>query len=459
MRTLTQMRVRTPTPSKGKWVASLSADCLTLIVGLAVCASVKLIGTIPGAEVALVPLVPILLVLRFKKIKQGKLKYLFLLMGLWLAGQIATDIYRGTGFVDWAKSDSAIVFMAMDLAGLAALVSGNERRKAIFIFSFALGSVLATRISPNYFFEGSPWKFGYGPGVTSLVVLASCFFFARRQYAATGMLLLGIAGVNLYYNFRSPVLFLLTTIGLVIPVIPERIGRMRILPPPGTGRRLVVLILIVLSTGAVAKLVITGLTASGALGEEAQLKTETQANSTLGLLLGGRPEILVSSAAVFDSPILGHGSYPRDLKYTEMYHDLLIESGVQTEETDYQSASDLGMIPAHSHLMGAWVFAGVLGALFWGYVLYLVIRGTVLATIFRPALLPSYCFLCTSFIWDILFSPFGYSARISEAFLLVVVCDLLTSAPAPVRAGSKVRRRSLFGRPVRRTAFSTHLQR
>lgn len=450
MSTLTQTRVRTVSRSKGAWAVSLGADLLTLIVGIAVCTSAKLVGTIPGAEIVLIPVAPVLLIVRFKKITQGRLKYLFLCLGLWLLGQIATDIYRGTDFLDWARGDSAIVFMAMDLACLAALVSGSERRKTIFIVGIDLGSILATRISPNYFFEGSPWKFGYGPGITSLVILVSCWFFARRQHAITGMLLLGIAGVNLLFNFRSPVLSLLITIGLVIPVIPEQIGRMRILPPPGTGMRLVVLILVVLTTGGIAKMMITGLSASGVLGEDAREKNEIQQNSALGLLLGGRPEILVSSVAVFDSPILGHGSYAKDLKYLEMYRDLLIEAGdVQDENallSNQDKEAELGAIPAHSHLMGAWVFAGVLGAVFWGYVLFLVIRGIIRGTVLRPALLPIFCYLSISFMWDILFSPFGYSERIAEAFVLVMVCDLLNSVPAANwRFVFRKRQRAFFG--------------
>ncbi len=453
MPTITKTRKRIFTRSRGAWTASLGADALTMMVGLAVCASVQLIGTIPGSEIVLIPVLPILLIVRFRKIAQGKLKYLFVLLGLWLVGQIVTDFYRGTAFVDWARCDSAIVFMALDLAGLAALVSGSERRKGIFLFSFALGSLLETRISPSYFFADYPWKFGYGYPVTSLVVLVSCWFFARRQYTVVALLLLGIAGVNLFFDYRSPVLFLLVTIGMIIPVIPERIGRLRILPRQGTALRLAVLGLIVLTTGGIAKLVLTGLAASGALGEDARQKNEIQENSTVGLLLGGRPEIFVSSVAVFDSPILGHGSYAQDLKYVEMYRDLLIETGIQVNEYDERNVAQMG-IPSHSHLMQAWVFAGVLGGVFWAYVFGLVMRGIVRATIVRPALLPIYCYLGISMVWNVLFSPFGYSERISEAFLLVVICDLVNSAPAPATGSvSGVRRGRFFARPVRNGAW------
>jgi hypothetical protein len=453
MPTITKTRKRIFTRSRGAWTASLGADALTVMVGLAVCASVKVIGTIPGSEVVLIPVLPILFIVRFRKIMQGKLKYLFALLGLWLVGQIVTDIYRGTAFVNWARSDSAIVFMALDLAGLTALVGGSERRKGIFIFSFALGTLLATRISPSYFFADYPWKFGYAQGVNLLVIFVSCWFFARRQYTVVAFLFLGMAGVNLFFDYRSPVLFLLVTLGMILPVIPERIGRLRLFPPQKTGRRLVVLILIVFTTGNMAKLVLTGLAASGALGEDARQKTERQENSALGLLLGGRPQILVSAVAVWDSPILGHGSYAEDLKYVEMFRDLIVEIGMHEDQYDERNAEAMG-IPTHSHLMQAWVFAGVLGAVFWVYAFVWVIQGFMRAIVLRPALLPCYGFLCVSFVWDVMFSPFGYSERISEAFLLVVICDLVNSAPfAATGSVSGVRRGRFSARSVRNGAW------
>jgi O-antigen ligase len=216
-------------------------------------------------------------------------------------------------------------------------------------------------------------------------------------------------------------------------MIPEHIGHVRVLPPRGSGKRIAVLVVMVLAMGGIAHLLVTGLAASGALGEDVRQKNETQTNSTLGLLLGGRPEILVSSRAVFDSPILGHGSYATDIKYQEMYYDLRLEAGeYPTDPLHGHTEEALGSIPAHSHLMSAWVYAGVFGGIFWGYVFILILRGITRATVLQPVLLPSYSYLFISFVWDVLFSPFGYSERIAEAFLLVAICDLLHAVPGTV---------------------------
>ena len=54
---------------------------------------------------------------------------------------------------------------------------------------------------------------------------------------------------------------------------------------------------------------------SGYLGEDAQKKYEMEASGKYGVLLGGRTELLASLPAVYDSPILGHGSWAKNRIY------------------------------------------------------------------------------------------------------------------------------------------------
>ena len=46
-----------------------------------------------------------------------------------------------------------------------------------------------------------------------------------------------------------------------------------------------------------------------------------------GLLLGGRSEFLVSSLAVLESPVIGHGSWAKDCRYASLYVELKREAG------------------------------------------------------------------------------------------------------------------------------------
>jgi O-antigen ligase len=261
-------------------------------------------------------------------------------------------------------------------------------------------------------------------------------------------------GVNLIFNYRSPVLFLLVTMVLVLPIIPEQVGLLRILPRAGSVLRVLVLAGIALGAGLASEGLIHLVTSLGLVGEDAQAKNQSQFQSSQGFLLGGRPEILVSSRAVLESPILGHGSGAKDMKYVEMLSDIQAEEGMKVDLQD-EEESFQGLIPAHSHLMGAWVQAGIVGALFWAYIFRLTAKALVRVAVLRPALSPVYAFMLVGFLWDILFSPFGSFERFLDALLIVIILDLLESAPRVVRVLGWFRRSAWRRHPGRRNALTS----
>jgi hypothetical protein len=422
MTTRTMMRPAPPTRRLNP--ISTGADILAFSIGLTGSFMVKLVGELPVSEALILLILPVLLIMHGRRLLRPGLKIIFILLALWLFSQVLTDIYRGTSAFDWVRSDANICFFAIDLVCVAVLLGRNERRKVIFIAAYAIGSLLAARYQPSQEAVQYPWKFGYAGGIISLVILASCYFYSRRRYTIALILLAGIMGVNLLKNYRGPVLDLLIVIALVMPLIPERIGRLRLLPRKGTGLRVVVLATMALGAGMAAAGLVYWVTAAGLVGEEAQIKNQAEAQSGGGLLLGGRPEILVSSQAVWDSPILGHGSYARDFKYIEMLNDIEARWGQQLDLRDVEQQGQ-GLIPAHSHLMGAWVQAGILGAVFWAYVLWLSLKGIVRVSLLLPPLAPLYAMMLVSFVWGIWFSPFASTERTQAALVIIFTLDLL----------------------------------
>ena len=154
---------------------------------------------------------------------------------------------------------------------------------------------------------------------------------------------------------------------------------------------------------------------------------------------------------MLDSPILGHGSYAKDLKYTEMLSDIQVENGIQTDLEDQEDSK--GMIPAHSHLMSTWVQAGILGAIFWLYILWIVLKGIIRVATLRPPNAPLYAWMLVGFSWDILFSPFGNTARMQEALMLVIILDLQDTWQAVVKVAQQMIRSGIIRRPSTRIAF------
>ncbi len=423
------------------------ADLVALAIGLTASATVHFVGDLPISEVILVALLPVILAVHGRRVFRPEYKTLFVLLGLWLFGQWVSDIYRHTATLNWVRGDAAIFFLGLDLLGLVALLTMNDRRKTLFLAGTAIGSIWVTFLRPSEFAQDQPWKFGYATGVITLVLLISSFFYARRRYIAAGLLILGIAGVNLLENYRGPVGQLLIVIALEFPLVPEQFGRLRILPRSAGAARVAVLLVLSLGAAWVAGRLVNFDTSAGLVSEEAREKNEAEQKAG-SLLLGGRPEIQVSLQAVKDSPILGYGSWPQDPKYVEMLFDIELEQGVF--DSSDMSEFETYYIPTHSHLMGAWVWAGILGAAFWFYILWLTARATIRLAILRPPLAPIYTFTVVGMFWQIMFSPFGLNARIYDAVAIVLMVDLLGPEPARIKSMlAGVRRRIMVNRPRR----------
>ena len=222
-------------------------------------------------------------------------------------------------------------------------------------------------------------------------------------------------------------------------------------------RTLVLFVLVVL-VGVGTTQTYSYLAKRGALGDMAQEKYREQSRGKFGLLIGGRPETLVSGRAVLDSPLLGHGSWAEDHKYSEMLADIEEEAGYVDEENRGAVTGDNYLIPIHSFLMQAWVWAGLLGAVFWFYILYLNGKATLQLATEHPPLSPYLAYVFVLEFWNVPFSPFGSTERMDQAILLVIICTLIEStsplaaklsehSPTPSWRGLQARSRAFDDRP------------
>ncbi len=411
---------------QNEWAKSLIGDIAALLIGLGSCYSVTLIGTFHISEIILIPcLAPLLIINRDRlRLRKRRLGVVILLLIAWLFGQIVTDIYHSTPWKDWVRGQANILFFLLDLIALSILLKGNARRQLIFLVGLGIGVGLAAKLQPGLFQgEENALKFAYCWSLLYLITAVSCFFYKRGQYGIVALLMLSDIAFNALFNFRTITLTMFVSICLVLPLIPESIGRVRILPPSGTRARVFVTAAITLMAGVVIGKTMTTLAATGLLGYEAQHKNEVQNTAGWGILIGGRPEIIVSSRAVIDSPILGHGSWAKDPKYHRMLTDIENEYGLKVPlggEARYG-----GLIPAHSHLMSAWVDAGILGGIFWIYILISTVKGLLKASMSQLPLKPAYIALLVLLLWDIMFSPFGDLRRVTVSYLIVFICDIL----------------------------------
>jgi hypothetical protein len=386
--------------------------------------SVNVIGALPGCEVILLPMLPVLLVAKGGRAFQRQYLWFYILVAGWLLGTLIADAYNDIAFFNRAKGTSRVIFFALDFMALAVLINEKKRRIVVFSLSYAIVLLFGSfQFSRDFLLQ---WKFGVSQGSGVLAMLVSSYFFSKRRYGICFLISLTWAALNLYYGFRSQLAIHFVAAALTLPLI----GQARILRSgiraDQSKFRVVLTIVLVAAAAYAANASIKYASKTGLFDESTQEKFEGQAGGDYGVLVGGRPETLVAIQAIRDSPIFGHGSFAEGERYMQMKQDIQYEHGY----SDTDTPEDLGYvtIPTHSHLTLAWVEGGILGGICWIYILMLVLRSVLKLTLLRPDLAPFYSYALTGFLWDILYSPFGSVNRIWAAFYILMSYFILKSA-------------------------------
>jgi hypothetical protein len=398
-------------------------DFTAFAVPFLVCVPITFGGRLFLGEIVLLVLLPLLLLRRSPG--AGAVPAVFVVLCcLWLYGQVVTDIYRGTEFADLARGWSKIVFTTSNFVAIYLMIDGRTSRLRLFGWGVAAGGIAQFLISPNVYSSADSWKFGIGGGTTLAIVMLASAERARRLPLIAPALLCVASVLNLKADFRS--LAGICFLAMCLLVVNGFRGGHPSVRPAVTPARLILM----LGAVALATMAFLGaygrLASSGRLGTTAAVKYTVQADATSGelaLFSTGRPEIYVSSRAVRDSPLLGHGSWAKDPKYVQMLRDRGL----------YLSPALLAapLIPTHSHLMGAWVDAGIFGVPVWLWVLLLALRVVLSAPRLRHPLAPLALFAGLTLLWDVIFSPYGAQERVVLPFFVVLLLDVWRHAKAP----------------------------
>jgi|TARA_Y100000294_G_scaffold160451_1_gene164089 hypothetical protein len=391
-------------------VRNIFLDAATLLIPAASFLELNLIGRIFATELLLIGILPIMLLLRGRLLMR-RLPLIILGMGLiWLFSQIVTDFAVESTFKDYARGWAKISFTLLNFMAIYLLIAGSRRRLVLFAAGLGIGIILLFIFDPPPFGLSQPWKFGLGFALVYLVgtalqqrtiaqmpflapalfLLIGAFFLSQGFRSGSGMAFMTAAylfysGAGPKYRFPSPAKILLLAAFAIMAVFA-----------------------VLESYEAMVE--------AGLFGEQAQIILRQQSISQLGVLLGGRSEILIAGQAIMESPFLGHGSWAKSEYYS--YLMALLKYGAKGGEIPFL-ANDL--IPTHSVIFGAWVEAGLLGAVFWAMILVIVIRVMIRLFVSDDPLLPLIAFIGMMMIWDILFSPFGADRRFVLAYFITVM--------------------------------------
>jgi O-antigen ligase len=375
---------------------------------------IKLVGELYALEPLLAGIV-IVHALKGKRFQLHRpLGFVILLLALWFCGQVLSDIYRESAFIDYTRGWARIAFTGMNLVGLYLLIRVDATRVRVAYLGLITGQVIGFFIAPNIYAHVYPWKFGFAYPLTTLAALGACSPRIWRHRFGPILIMGPMAALNLMLGARS-----LAGICFVASLYAVVASRQRPLQTSASRLRAVALPLLGVIAAIIGSSIYGHLAESGALGLDAQVKYEVQSEGRYGLLLGGRREFAFSSSAILQSPIVGHGSFT---KFSEGVGSV---GEARLEDWGYDVTPATGgqpdLLPTHSGLLGAWVEAGLLAVPFWLICLALLWRGCLRAIQHGQALAPLAVFVALLSIWDVIFSPFASERRITLPLALLLL--------------------------------------
>jgi hypothetical protein len=381
---------------------------------------IPLVGRLFATDVLCVVLIPLLsLRTSSRKTSPGELHF-YIFAFLWLAGAILSDLYRDMPFEDYARGWAMIFFSITNFTALRLLIGKDMDKAVLVVFLLFAANALRTALGiGDVDFSGdllgSGWKFGYGAFAISASLLAGPLLTRNRLPSAVAAPLPFVTSLlSLVANARN-----LFAISLLAAVAGHLIPRWK----RGLSRSKLAGVVVAMGVASAGAYNLYSYAAGdGLLGFEAQRKYEIQTQGSLGLLLSGRVEMLASTQAIVDSPLIGHGSWMNDVSYIDMLVARLESAGVRPPD----EVATWNRIPSHSCLFGSWVENGVFGGLFWIWALWIVVRG-VYAAIRCPSPYTGFAvFVGVLMIWDIFFSPFGLERRVTvpaSLYLLMLAAE------------------------------------
>lgn len=382
-------------------------SALALLLPLGLVVTLPGSARLYGADVLALALAPFLLTPTALH-RRPRLRTLLLAGLAWIVMQIISDAWHAVAVHDQVNNQARTATLLLFVA-LLAQVFASSRLIVLFFCSFASGQLVTFFVHPTPFSVGEPWKFGLASPTTYAAVLLCGLLVARRRTTVGFALLAGLALVHAAANYRGQAL---VVAGTLLAVVVARFTPLE----RGGWWRLTIFALAFAAVAAIGASVYAREASSGALGTRAQLKYVMETRYSTNPIISGRSEIVASTQAIRDSPLLGFGSDARSGKYAGL---LPIEKRV--DERGIPS----DRIPTHSHLFASWVDAGVVGAVFWFLVLALLVKAFVISISTLGALTPLFLYNDLNLLWDVLFSPLGADRRLSTAAgIALVLCQL-----------------------------------
>lgn len=392
---------------------------LAFYSGLGGAIYVQIFGTFAVAEIFLV-FISVVAILYFGKLPRN-LNFLLLFTVLWVVGILVSDLYNKAQISNTIKLVGSVSLFYIDILAFYIIFRKNIKLVPYFLAGSSISYLLQFYVFPPPL---AAEMFGRDFSEIEVVMLT---WVALTHYVA----MMAVSGILWYFSYRrislilnliaavgalylgSRAYFLVGMISLAILLFTHYILLRRGSSPErrvGFSQLLILFVVIIFSI-FLATLIYQEAAKNDILGDYAYNKFSEQANVEGLGLASGRLDFFESLYSVAQRPILGYGSYAiDDLGVQTDFYKLIGANGKESKE----------LIPCHSHILGAWVWSGILSLPFWLFAFWHIGRNLFYNydERFIGVIIPYSIFI----FWHMLFSPIGY--RVDLAFLIGLIFAL-----------------------------------
>ena len=357
---------------------------------------IDIIGRLKFAEVLVLISAPF--TTAYKKIRQFYgLRTILVCLLLLFFFQTISDLVNQSVFRDWARGLTVFLFAVLLIIFFINQLDININSIIYYFF----GLVIANTVFGDPLFEASLWensnyfKFRAVSIFNPVVILLSFFLYKLNMFKTTTVLILSFSLVCFLLDARSN--------GLIFFASAFLLG-LKIIKPNQTKLFFTTCLLLfsiipyMLYTIYVSQVLSKNLGGNHAL---TQLTKVENPYNPFEVIYSGRIHLVVASHAIRDKPLLGHGSWARDVdaKYS------LITSDLTGKKLRIKK-----IIPSHSILIGTWLNMGIFGFIICLYLFYIFIKlfFRVYLRIANNKYLPIIIILSVEMMWHFLFSPLGH---------------------------------------------------
>ena len=404
-------------------------NLVPLIVAACMVIPVNYIGTFRLGELLVLALYPFYMKQILKALRNREVLTIVGLGVLWFISQGLSDLYNATTMKNSLRGMGSVFLTLTTFLFFCGLYSRNPSQHLGTLLGACAGGVLSAGLlyrfgGSNSSYTENIWDFYVSGWAHPAFALFAFLFYRSHPWLVFPV---GIAYglvANMYGGRSDGLVVLISTLFFFYLWMQLRHSRGDLRYSMRSGLMICALLMVPLF------LLYVIYAQSGALGKAAKMQIDLAKNpyNPVEVLLLARNESVIALDAIYEKPILGHGSWANPGHLRRLY--LLKMREIYGASAPKKLAQDI--LPVHSVLLGAWVFGGLAGFVFWVYVIFrtfylsnqLLITGSIGMTAIAVVYVPYFC-------WHVLFSPNAFarfSWPMSMAFLIFAVAFFRRSA-------------------------------